>query len=286
MSSISEVLGVVVVYNLPLAESKTLSSLSESLTLLNGEMDLLIYDNSPAPLMSSEVHRMFPFTIHYYHNPENPGVGAGYNAGAALAEKLNKKWLLILDQDTSFPNDALKKYVEGIENYQEHNLFAPILSSEAGIYSPSKYYFKRGKIWKNPRPGVHDLKNRMLLNSGLMINLHAFMQVGGYREKIKLYFSDFNFIERFRRRYKQFVALPIVCLHELADLSSLELPSASKRFTHYCEGAFRSVESKQDLMQIWITVFLRAAKLSVRYKSVVFLRLFFVSQRETGNDLK
>ena len=44
------------------------------------------------------------FRIHYISDPTNPGVSKAYNVGFELARQLNKKWLLLLDQDTVFPD--------------------------------------------------------------------------------------------------------------------------------------------------------------------------------------
>ncbi len=76
----------------------------------------------------------------------------------------------------------------------------------------------------------------------MLVKLEAFHEVGGYNEKVKLDFSDFQFIERFRKVYKTFYVIDIICEQDFSD-DEISLPTQAKRFRYYCEGA-RNIEKE------------------------------------------
>ena len=109
----------------------------------------------------------------------------------------------------------------------------------------------------------------------MLVNLKAFHEVGGYNEKVKLDFSDFQFIERFRKVYKTFYVVDIICEQDFSD-DEISLPTQAKRFRYYCEGA-RNIEKEGawDWIQYNSFVLLRAMRLTIRYGNVSFLRTYF-----------
>jgi GT2 family glycosyltransferase len=273
---IDQIIAVVVIYNAKIEESKTLISLAKSLALNSKTMDLIVYDNSLQPCFENSSSFVVGFfNIHYVHDPSNPGVSKAYNFSAHYAQKLKKRWILLLDQDTIFPIDAISSYISGIQSHPDIKLFTPILKlSDDTIISPSNYRFKRGFALKNISPGLHSLKNISPLNSGMLINIDAFTSVGGYNEKVKLDFSDFQFIERFKKWFDQFYVLNVICLHDFSneETSSVKL---NNRFRFYCEGAKNSERgSFGDRFIYFMVVLLRATKLVYRTKNIVFYKTF------------
>lgn len=266
---------VIVIYNTKLENSITFSSLTNSLKEINdGKVNLVVYDNSPK---SQEIESdSFPeWSITYIHDLQNPGVSKAYNVAAKISRKLGLKWILLTDQDTEFPKNAISSYLESVNNYKDIKLFVPILKSGGVPYSPCKYYFGKGVIWKKASAGVYSLKNKSVLNSGIFVNLDAFTSAGGYNESIQLYFSDFDFISRFEKIFPNFCVIDLLCNHELSDVVKVDLGAAKRRFNYYCEGAYQSSNSKLHFIQLFITIFLRSVKLSVKYKSIEFLKIFF-----------
>ncbi|NJL10556.1 MAG: hypothetical protein HC908_11370, partial [Calothrix sp. SM1_7_51] len=127
---------------------------------------------------------------------------------------------------------------------------------------------------KEIKPGYSSFKNRNLLNSGLLIKIEAFEKVGGFDEKVKLYFSDFSFINKFRKIYSQFVVINLTCLHGNSNFEAIDLDSALKRFGFYCEGAKASSHDFFDFIWSPIFAFIRAIKLSLKFKSYKFIGQF------------
>ena len=273
---VGQILGVIVLYDLNFKDSITVQSLNASLKTVSTMMDVVIYNNSKkCDIEDGTVFNYDHLRIHYFHNPFNPGVSKAYNFSVDYGiEKLNKEWILLLDQDTFFPLDTITEYINNMHAYSNQVLFVPLLSTNNGIYSPSKYYFKKGFIWKNIETGLCLIENRSILNSGLLIKIDAYLKGGGYNEKIKLYFSDFNFIDRYRKHYKSFVILDLICLHELSDLTFNDSKTLITRFNQYCKDSYNSAESTLDIIFLFLTVLLRSFKLALRYKSLTFLKVF------------
>jgi GT2 family glycosyltransferase len=273
---LSDIFGVVVIYKKQPQFADTLITLNASAANAGGILNLLVYDNSPAATSGQDFTHFSNLAITYRHDGSNPGVSKAYNVGAKLATENRHPYLLLLDQDTTFPLNALANYVDGVNNSLEMvHLFCPVLETNAGvIYSPSKYFFRRGMIWKNAKPGVYSLDNKSALNSGLLVSTAAYNQVGGYNERIRLYFSDFDFINRFKKSYNSMMVLDIRCKHSLSDIDTTDIKSAINRFKYYTEGSYNSIQSATDYCYLFVTIFLRALKLSARYRNLHFTSIF------------
>ena len=271
---IENILAVIVVFNLKLEESWTLITLNRSLKKISEYLDIVVYDNSlHSDLVNGSVFRKGCFNIHYFHDPLNPGVSKAYNFAAAYGGLLEKSWMLVLDQDTSFPLNTFTKYVSAVQDNLSIKLFAPVLKiSDGRILSPSRYWCKRGFGLKKIAFGLHGFKGLSPVNSGMMISLDAFNAVGGYDERVRLDFSDFMFIERFRRKFEQFCVVDVVGVQAFSD-ESTNVDLLNERFGWYCEGA-RNCEkgSVWDWMQYMVVVCVRASMLAWRTGDVRFYR--------------
>ena len=236
-------------------------------------LEVFVYDNSP---QNQNVIHHKNINIKYVHDPQNSGVSKAYNEGAKYAAENRKEWVLLLDQDTNLPKCILEKYRSAINGNPYIDLFVPILKLKGGtIFSPSLYKFKRGFFLKNIEVGKHSLNRYAPVNSGMMVRTSAFLDVGGYNEEVQLDFSDFQFIERFRKKHPDFVVIDAECGHDFSnDEGTFE--SQSMRFQLYCKGA-RNVENKShwDWHQYNLVVFIRALRLTLRYRNTEFLGTYF-----------
>lgn len=273
-SMINDTLAVLVLYETRLEHSKSFMSLSKNLENFGSRMDIVIYDNSPEPVYEKEAS-FENWNIHYIHDRSNPGVSKAYNEGFKIGKKLDKKWLLLLDQDTIFPEDALMKYFKAMDSYKNSVLFAPILTINNEIYSPSRYYLKRGFHLKTINVGLNMIRNKTLLNSGMCISLAAFEKTGDFNEKVKLYFSDHNFIDRYRRHFTSFIVVDTICKHNMFTIKNKNVQSQLKRFIYFCEGARNSVDNCIDFSIYFSYALLRSIKLSITFKTFGFIMVFF-----------
>lgn len=272
-----EFYAVIVIYNQDLFLSDSFISLKNSLVNSNFELDLLVYDNSKESAFKKDGLEIENLNITYIHNPSNPGVGKAYNVAVEIASKSNKKWILILDQDSKFPINAINCYVNAVLNYPDIKLFAPLLISKNTIISPCVYKFRRGFAVKKIDHGIHALNTYVPINSGLLIDIAVFNKVGGYNENIKLDFSDFFFMSKLKKVISNFVLLDLTFGHLLStfDESSNSIESVQKRYELFCSGGKHSVNSVIDFCYLFMVVFLRGLNLSFQFKNPYFLILFY-----------
>jgi len=91
ISFFSDVLGIIVLYNTRVTESKTISSLNEALTISNTYLDVIVYDNSLNRTADKNNFKYGRLNIRYVHDPSNAGVSKAYNWGAKYADKIPGK---------------------------------------------------------------------------------------------------------------------------------------------------------------------------------------------------
>ncbi|MFT6841556.1 MAG: rhamnosyltransferase [Psychroserpens sp.] len=274
--SLSNLGFILVLYKQEIKDSTTFQSLNKSVEYLGQEQkaDLFVYDNSP--MVRQEVTNLVDhkFNIYYVHDIENSGVSKAYNEGWKWAHSFGKSWLVLLDQDTFFPNYSISKYLDSINLFSNVNLHVPILFVNDKIYSPCKIFFTRGFNWNSVKPSHYNLNNKGLLNSGILISLDSYERAGGYNEKIPLYFSDFDFVNRLRKNAETLKVIDIRCEHTLSDVIRIDKKSAFLRFKYYCSGAAETYQGTSSIIFAFIMVFLRAIKLSFKFKSIRFLKIF------------
>lgn len=277
-SSLKDILFVIVLYNLKLEKSTTFNSLKNAIEFTDEvyEVDLYVYDNSL--LFNSDLSVNYDnICLKYIHDSNNSGVSVAYNKASEYATTKNKKWMLIFDQDTSIPIDALTKYIEALRKWPDQPLYAPKLYSNGILLSPCNYVFYKGFHLKSIKSGINTVKRKNILNSGALISLTAYRKVDGYDSNVWLYFSDFVFFNRLKQYYKYFVVLDVSYEHELSSDDYKDLNFAKNRFNLYCEGAKAasvSDKSKFASFAYFITVFLRSILLSVRLNDKNFFVIF------------
>ena len=269
------IIAVLVLYNTRLEDSITFTSLRNSLKKNNLRMDILVYDNSPTPMVNDSDSVSDNWRIHYIHNETNPGVSTAYNYGFQLAKRLQKKWVLLLDQDTTFPKDALTRYFQAVHKYKGRFLFAPILKSGNKIWSPCRYFLKRGFHLKSVNIGINSIRYTSPLNSGMLLHMSLFEKTGMFNEKLKLDFSDFYFIERYRKHFSDFVVIDLLCDHGTSTIENRnDVEKSLNRFRYFSEGAKHSANNFGELLVLTFFVGLRAAKLSLIHKNFRFFVIF------------
>ena len=277
MSFFSQTFGVIVLYNTRIEDSKTIFSLNNALQF-NGEyLNVLIYDNSPERTEGRTNFEYKRLRIYYVHDSSNGGVSVAYNFGAKYAKNVfNAIWVLLLDQDTSFPIDIFSKFSNSIKKNPDIKLFAPILMTMNNvIFSPCKYYMGRGFPLKMVSSGISSFKNISPVNSGMLINLEQFSNAGMFNENVRLDFSDFQFIERFKRIESFFFIIDAIALQDFSN-NETDINKLNKRFEFFCEGAKNSERlNVLDNLKYFIVVFMRATTLFLRTKKAIFFRTFF-----------
>jgi rhamnosyltransferase len=274
-----EALAVLVLYGRTLPESVTFRSLGEGLLRLGERLDLLVYDNSA---VATPPDPAAGWQIEYRHDPSNPGVSRAYLEGAHVAVARGKRWLLLLDQDTSFPPEAITVYADARRRYPAEVLFAPVLRDGARIVSPCAYRFPRGSPLGSIPAGPQDLAGKSVLNSGMCISVAAYLEVGGHDTRIALDFSDHEFIDRFKRRYPRACILPLECRHGFSGALRSGVEADLQRFRFFCRGLRYASPGGVGSVGGTAMIVGRACRLAVRHRHPGFLRI--AASTVTGGD--
>ena len=253
---------IVVVFNKRITEIEYIKNINN--------VDVLIYDNSQNP-------QDFPESIHYYHNSQNGGVSIAYNYGIRLALKLKKDFILILDQDSSFDVSMLETYKLYTHKFGMDYLYAPIVKSEAKVYSP---YFE-GKFKNYPQDikdfnnePIYHIEGKSLINSGLMIPLKIISKIGTFNENIKLDFSDTYFIEQYKKQFNSIILMNVYLEHNLSGDEGKNKQKELNRFKYFCNGARIYKDSTVDVNRVKRLIIYRLLRLIIKYKTISPLRIY------------
>ncbi len=183
---------VVVRYGTPLEESPAMQSLAACFAAepeLEQCFSALVWDNSP----SSQEAPPYRWLREYRHTGANVGLSAAYNYGMVVAEQHGDTWLLLLDQDTTLPPDFLTRmhaYAMQQEPDASVAAVAPTVLMGTQVVSPK--ITARWESAFDAAPGFcgKELREVILVNSGLLLRVSALRTIGGYSEDFWLDFSD------------------------------------------------------------------------------------------------
>lgn len=242
----------------------------------NKNIGVYVYDNSPNSMHTFE--EMQQNGIYYIHDYNNSGISKAYNKAAQYAKEKGYNWLLLLDQDTHFPN---KEYIPTI---QEHiiahsniQLFAPIVkTTNQKQISPFYSFHHHPYIKETIGNREYFIKKIGLINSGLVINVDAFSLVGGYNENIFLDLSDFYFIDSFKKHYKKFYLLDYTLTQEFSG-EEKNIEKLKKRFSTFCKCAKAySKTSTINKIDFFLITLKKTCGFIIRYKDISFGKIFWL----------
>lgn len=260
---------VIVFYNSSLIESSSFQSLQQAASQKNLELDVLIYNNSPDYWQYGN-EQFAELNLAVVNDPNNSGVSKAYNLAYQLAVDKGKNYLLLLDQDTILSTTFFDSFIKAQANNSNTQLFCPLIKNGDKLLSPAKFFMYTTQILTYIKPGIHEVKGLAIINSCLIVSSKLFCLVGGYNEKIKLDFSDFDFLKRSLSFTKTVYVLDTVCMHELSGESDIPFTSALNRFKYYVEGARNFKKSYLAEIGMFFWVLLRSVKLNLRYKTLSF----------------
>jgi GT2 family glycosyltransferase len=262
-----KLLVVLVIYKMRIKDSPSYHSLTNALVASGKSASIFIYDNSPE---SQNPPADSNWSIHYVNDQTNAGVSKAYNEGFKKARMENKKWLLLVDQDTVFPKHTFLEY-EMCALQSKSNIVVPVLLDQIGIVSPFKFRFGGGRRLSHINKTTHlSLKDFFFVNSGVLVSVECFEKVDGYDEQFRLDFSDIDFILRLRKIEKVFVLATINCQHHLAGIGNNQEDSLF-RFTEYVKSSSALQKKYDNLFWLRFRVFIRAVKFSWRFRTFRFM---------------
>jgi hypothetical protein len=152
----------------------------------------------------------------------------------------------------------------------------PILKYKNQIYSPCIVRYSKGFPLKEVKKGRIKTENLNFLNSGAFIRLSSFLNISGYNETIPLYFSDFDFFKRLKRKDGCYYQLEVEFKHSLSFVEDSNLDNFILKFRLYCKGLREYLAvNREDIFFGVIFGLLRCVKQSFNHKTFVFFRIFY-----------
>jgi len=212
----NSVLGVLVLYKCKLVESETFISLNKALEANNLKLDLFVYDNSPIADASVNNLSNKYLDITYVYDKTNPGICKPYNMALQMANAKNKKWLLLLDQDSFLTSDFITELNNTINTKNNYASIVPLIYSKNKIVSPTRYDFLRRmkpiKIIETNRV----VENITAINSGACVNVNFISEIGGFNTDFPLDMLDHWLNYEINKRKKKIFVTTSTIKHELS----------------------------------------------------------------------
>lgn len=230
-----QILAVVVLYKIRPEDSTTLRSLIAELERdpdQRTEIAVLVWDNSPEPLVPNKLTGSFE----YFHSIENKGVSGAYNSALERAESLGIPWLLLLDQDTTLPQGFVRRmldYSRSLYGNAEIATVIPFVRSNEVLVSPRTcgHTLRSSQIDESESGIIR--KKSFAINSGTLMRVSALRGIGGYSDLFWLDLSD-QFV--FHRLYKagklMYLAGDLEIAHSIAN-SDYDRGMSRERYKSY-----------------------------------------------------
>ena len=217
-SSVPNIQAIVVLYQLPFAESPSCMGLEHALAqglIPSDRLDLLVADNSPdaQPLPPA-------FAGAYLHDGTNPGLARRYNQALARALDQGASWLLLLDHDTHLTDEYLHEVLalaESLEPRQEIAIVVPKLTMDGRLLSPHGPRY-RAETYTVDRDsyGIFPVSVRAF-NSGALMRVSALQAIGGFPEDYWLDYLDHATMHRIQQHGGRVFVMHATLEHELSD---------------------------------------------------------------------
>ena len=272
---LESVLGVMVLYKRSLRESETFMSLSKAIVGTSRSLDLLVYDNSPESHFDKNVELGYSGKITYIHDSTNPGICKAYNTGFEKALAINKKWLLLLDQDTDFTSNYIESLLNAVKKDKNYVSIVPVVYSNGKIVSPTRYDFL-GRMKATEEEEVNKVvSNITAINSGSCINTKFLKEIGGFNTDFPLDMLDHWLNHMINTHNRNTFVMNTKVLHNLsvADYDSLSID----RYERIIKSERDLAIIKDDKLLFSLKLMLRIAKLLISgkflfaYKSIKFI---------------
>lgn len=265
---LDQTLFVIVLYRQSLQDSNARQSLEPLFQKYTDRVSIFVYDNSETALRTTQSVSC------YTHDAKNSGVSHAYNRAFQFATKNGYRFLMLMDQDSTFPTGIFETYSHAVAAHPDVHVFAPRAESNGQLYSPFRLVQGRGVAEVGAKPGLYALDDIKFINSGLLVGLDAFKKCEGYDERFPLDFSDIVFCDRLSAKNFKACLIDGTISHDHSSSHIGKTVDHKKRFENYLRALalYKTVNKKASY---WWGGFPRAAKLSIQLRDRWFLKKFF-----------
>jgi hypothetical protein len=267
---LSQTLICIVLYETNIEESFTYKSLLEANVGSLG-LNLLLFDNSPEAQKLSENNQI---QIEYHQSDTNVGIAGAYNYAAKRAKEMKMEWLIFFDQDSYIPKNFFDKLAISKQENPSQELFVPLVKDSDAIVSPSYPIFDRLSP-KRYFSGLTKVNEGSIINSGMMVSLRVFEELGGYHPELPMYYSDTYFFHRYKQKYTNFVLHEAILQHEMR-LSSKQLSEVKLTFKALFDSTKKYAQLIKSPKPI-ISYFKMGVWHTLRFKDLSFLKIGLIN---------
>jgi GT2 family glycosyltransferase len=272
-----KMLAVMVRYQTPLAESKTLRGLCAAFAShpeLAAFYKVMVWDNSPEVVVDPQL----PAGFIYRHSQANVGTSGAFNEACHYALERGHAWMLLLDQDMGIHAEFLQALIRHRDRVQERGEVAaivPTVCAGGTVVSPRQQLVHRNRAYPAGECGVAE-GEAIAINSGSLVRVSALEEIGGFSTDFWLDYSDFYvFHQFFLHGMKVWRAADAVLQHEMTVMDH-ERPMSPWRYRNFsvAESAFNDLY-KGRLGNAFQTlrVFARAIKQRAQYGNPELARI-------------
>lgn len=219
-----------------------------------GELDYCYLLDDSAQDNSSVVQTLLeehPGKVQYYKNPYNMGLVRSVNNGFRMAIDKHADWILVMNPDGTFQNDAISIYREYIDTHD---------TSKVAIIAPI-YNLDRRK--REASSGYKSIKFPDM--SGCLYNAEILSKLDFYDPKTYFYSLDIEYCIRARRNgYKIIECSEAVLNHHPAETYAITLFGKTifkcgkdnpQRYYYQFRSAFYINSKFHDLYNLMISVY-------------------------------
>ncbi|MBS1571422.1 MAG: glycosyltransferase [Bacteroidetes bacterium] len=163
---------------------------------------IIIVDNSDSP-QTEFYNSLENFKkIILIKNGENLGIGAALNTACKMAEELDYKWVMTMDQDSFFETNSIENYINCLSSINKSNLGCIGINYIEKLNSD----YCKSEI-------VHNV-----ITSGTFVNLSAWSKIGGFNQNLFIDGVDDEFCFNLILGKFQVLLLPNIYLsHNLGE---------------------------------------------------------------------
>lgn len=273
----NEIIFGIVLYKEKLENSVTFKTLVESIVKYNRDntiVQIMVYDNTPNEGSNSLFKEQYQYNdeveVLYYTENQNKGLPYAYNLFGIEAQKLNKKWVVFLDQDTELPMDFFERYLQANNDIL---IYCPLVFNSTGLMSPAFYKKFRSSQMDVPKSKSIALKDTSCINSGLMVNVDFFNKIGGYNTKLFLDFCDHDFLIKVKNNNIQQLGIIQTSLTQEFSAHTNTKPQAIFRYKLFVKDLKAFYVNKNKIQIVFMVDLPRLLKLTYQYKSLQFLKI-------------
>ena len=195
---------VIVLFEKELDNCLPLQFLLQNKQILSSDYELLVYNNSPETTILPDKN------YDVFNARQNNMLAGAYNYALEQAIKTQKKWLLLLDQDTELTIDYFEELKKNFKTDIPEKIGAiiPQVKKHTHCITPKTYFPKFGPYFFSTaikKPGIYN-KCFLSINSGTILNIEIINEIGGFSSKYPLDGLDFwYFYQLYKKKVKVYV---------------------------------------------------------------------------------